>query len=130
VLRREGGVMDIRVRFFKKSCIIDVAGEIDLYNAFRLEDTVCSVMEKKVCAFIFNLKRVKYIDSSGVGALLSINAMLTKNALPFRIVAVPPAVMKVMELTRLVGFLPLEKTELEALDSLVGRKKEQSSRTA
>jgi len=122
--------MDIRVRFFNDSCIIDVAGEIDLYNAFRLEDTVHTVMEKKVCSFIFNLKRVKYIDSSGVGVLLSINAMLTRNSLAFRIVAVPPAVMKVMELTRLVGFLPLERTELDALDSLEGRKKERSSRTA
>jgi anti-anti-sigma regulatory factor len=35
------------------------------YNAFRLEDTVHTVMEKKVCSFIFNLKRVRYIDSSG-----------------------------------------------------------------
>jgi len=110
--------METRIRFFKQSCIIDVAGEIDLYNAFRLEDAVHAVMEKKVCSFVFNLKRVKYIDSSGIGALLSINAMLTRNALPFRIVSVPPAVMKVMELTRLVGFLPLEQTELEALDSL------------
>ncbi len=125
--------MDLSIRFFNESCIIDVAGEIDLYNAFRLEDAVHAVMEKKVCSFVFNLKRVKYIDSSGVGALLSINAMLTKNALAFRIVSVPPAVMKVMELTRLIGFLPLERTEIEALDSL-GRKaktpRAESPRTA
>ncbi len=125
--------MDLSIRFFNESCIIDVAGEIDLYNAFRLEDAVYAVMKKKVCSFVFNLKRVKYIDSSGVGALLSINAMLTKNALAFRIVSVPPAVMKVMELTRLIGFLPLERTEIEALDSL-GRKaktpRAESPRTA
>ena len=114
--------MDIKVRFFKESCIVDVAGEIDLYNAFRLEDTVSSIMEKKICAFIFNLKRVTYIDSSGIGALLALNSMLVKNALAFRIVSVPPSVMKVMELTRLVGFLPLERTELEALDGLERRK--------
>ena len=125
--------MDLSIRFFNESCIIDVAGEIDLYNAFRLEDAVYAVMEKKVCSFVFNLKRVKYIDSSGVGALLSINAMLTKNALAFRIVSVPPAVMKVMELTRLIGFLPLERTEIEALDSLGGKAKTpraESPRTA
>jgi anti-anti-sigma factor len=112
--------MDIMVRFFKESCIVDVVGEIDLYNAFRLEDTVCSIMEKKICAFIFNFRRVKYIDSSGIGALLSINSRLAKNGLAFRIVSVPPAVMKVMELTRLVGFLPLQRTELDALESLEG----------
>jgi anti-anti-sigma factor len=105
--------MDVRVRFFEESCIVDVAGEIDLYNASRLEDVVYAVMEKKVYAFIFNLKRVKYIDSSGIGALLSINSMLARNALAFRIVNVPAAVMKVLELARLVGSLPLERTELD-----------------
>ena len=49
--------MDVRVRFFEESCIVDGAGEIDMYNASRLEDLVYAVMEKKVCAFIFNPKR-------------------------------------------------------------------------
>jgi len=115
--------MDIKARFFRECCIVDVAGEIDLYNAFRLEDAVYTIMEKKVCSFIFNLRRVKYVDSSGIGALLSINAMLARNALSFRIVNVPQAVMKVMELTRLVGFLPTERTELEAMEVLEGKPK-------
>ena len=110
--------MDITTRFHKDTCIVDVTGEIDLYNAYRLKDAVYLMMEKKVAAFVFNLKKVTYIDSSGIGALLSINAVLTKNALPFRIVSVPSSVMKVMQLTRLVGFLPVERSEVEALDGL------------
>ncbi len=74
-----------------------------------------------------------YIDSSGIGALLAINSMLVKNTLAFRIVSVPPSVMEVMELTRLVGFLPLERTELEALDGFErgkGKPRADSPRTA
>ncbi len=115
--------MEIKARLFEDTCVVDVAGEIDLYNAFRLKDTVHLMMEKKICAFIFNLKKVTYIDSSGIGALLSINAVLTKKSLPLRIVSVPPSVMKVMQLTRLVGFLPVESTEVEALDGLATHRK-------
>ncbi len=108
--------MDITVRGFEANYIIDVAGEIDLYNAFQLKDTVQSMIEKKIDVFILNLRKVTYVDSSGIGLLLSINAMLAQKGMQFRIVRVPPMVMRVMELTRLKGFLPIENTEGEALE--------------
>ena len=100
--------MDINITQFDENCILYIVGEIDLYNAYRLKDAVNAILEKKACPFIFNLRRVTYIDSSGIGALLSINATLAKKGIPFRIVDVPPYVWKVMELTRLVSFLPVE----------------------
>jgi anti-anti-sigma factor len=115
--RREAG-MDIKVRSFEANYIIDVAGEIDLYNAFLLKDTVKTMIEKKISVLILNLRKVTYIDSSGIGALLSINAMLAPVGVQFRIVRVPPSVMRVMELTRLIGFLPVENTEIEALEEI------------
>ena len=100
--------MDIHIRNVEENCILDIVGEIDLYNSYRLKDTVSAVIEKKVSLFIFNLKKVSYVDSSGIGAFLWINATLAKKEIPFRIINVPPFVLKVMELTRLVGFLPVE----------------------
>jgi anti-anti-sigma factor len=114
--------MDIKIRGFEKNYIIDVAGEIDLYNAFRLRDAVKTVIEKKSDALILNLERVTYIDSSGIGALLSIKAILAPMGIPFHIVRVPPPVMRVVDLTRLSGFLPITKTELEALDMILKTK--------
>lgn len=106
--------MDIHISHFEGSCIIAVVGEIDLYNAYRLKDAVSAVQKEKICAFIVDLKEVTYIDSSGIGALLWIHSQLAKKGLRFSIVRVPPAVMKVMKLTRLIGFLPIEKTQAEA----------------
>ncbi|HVO40713.1 MAG TPA: STAS domain-containing protein [Spirochaetia bacterium] len=115
--------MDLNVRIFKDNCVIDIKGEIDIYNAHRIKEAVFQMMQKRVCAFVLNLKRVTYIDSSGIGALLAVNAALMRSELPLRIVSVPPAVMKVMQLTRLIGFLPVERTELEALDELEVKRK-------
>jgi anti-sigma B factor antagonist len=115
--------MDIKIRKFEENFIIDVSGEIDLYNAFRLKEVVRGMREKRICIFILNLKKVSYIDSSGIGALLSINAQLAQDGLAFRIVNVAKPVMHVMQLTKLVGFLPIDTTELEAIESIAGRKK-------
>jgi anti-anti-sigma factor len=110
--------IDIKVRNFEANYIVDVAGEIDLYNAFLLKDTVKTMIELKARVLILNLKEVTYIDSSGIGALLSINSTLVQQGLQFRLVRLPPPVMRVMELTRLIGFLPVENTELEALEAI------------
>jgi len=121
--------MDITVRKFEENYVIDVAGEVDMYHAHRLKDVVATMMKKEVCIFILNLKKVTYMDSSGIGALLAINAMLAHEGMAFRIVNVAHPVMRIMELTRLVGILPIEANELDAIESIVGVQKRTGGRT-
>ena len=83
--------MDVKVRCFETNYIIDIAGEVDLYNAFRLRDAVHAMTEKKFSVLILNLEKVTYIDSSGIGALLSINTTLTRQGLQFCLVRLPPS---------------------------------------
>jgi len=118
--------MDIHIAEVEGSCILDVVGEIDLYNAYRLKDAVNSILERKTCPFVCNLKKVTYVDSSGIGALLSINAALSQRRILFRIVNVPPFVMKIMELTRLVGFLPIELPGKPAVGVAIGSRNKES----
>jgi len=115
--------MDITVRKFEENYVIDVAGEVDMYHAHRLKDVVATMMKKEVCIFILNLKKVTYMDSSGIGALLAINAMLAHEGMAFRIVNVARPVMRVMELTRLVGILPIEANEQDAREANVGARR-------
>lgn len=114
--------MDIEIRKFEETHIIDVGGEVDMYNAHRLKEVVAAMVQKQVCIFILNLKKVTYVDSSGIGALLSINATLAREGMAFRIINVARPVMRVIELTKLVGFLPILGSELEAIESVVGKK--------
>ena len=100
--------MDIKITQAGESCVVGVAGEIDIYSAHRLKEAIGSAAAARGCPLVLSLRRVTYIDSSGVGALLSINAALGRQSLPFQIVHIPGAVMKVLELTRLVDFLPLK----------------------
>ncbi len=110
--------MEIKVRRYHENYILDVAGELDLYNAYRLRDATVKLVERGVCRFVINLKAVRYIDSSGIGALLSINSLLAREGRELRIVNIPRQVQRVIDLTRLADFLPIAATELDGIESI------------
>ena len=99
--------MEITVRTFRNAHIIEAKGELDLYNAHLLREAAQRAAQTGARAIILNLKAVHYIDSSGVAALLSINAQLVGKARHFRIAHLSRPVLRVIELTRLTGFSPL-----------------------
>ena len=96
--------------------IINVTGEMDLYNSYKLKDLIIKMLDKKVNKFIINLDDVEYIDSSGIGALIFICSTLKKSNLNLYISNIRGSVKKVIELTKLTGYLPLIGTVQEALE--------------
>ncbi len=101
--------------------IVDIDGDLDLYNSFKLKELVNQLVNSKVAGLILNFQDVSYIDSSGVGVLIYTNSLLKTNNTPFRIIQVHGSVRRVIELTKLIGFLPIVDTEEEALKQVSGK---------
>ncbi len=112
--------MDIRLRTHGNIQVIDVEGEMDLYNADRLRAVFAKLVERKVKAFVVNLEKVTYIDSSGVGVLITIFSSTKQNRWPLRIAGVQSPVRKVLDLTRLSGYLPIAASVEEAVRGMEG----------
>ena len=107
--------MDLKIRKNGEIYIIDVNGEMDLYNSYKLKELVTKMLEKNVKTFIINLEQVDYIDSSGIGALIYICSTMKKMNLKFAISNVHGSVKKVIELTKLMGYFPIANSVEEAL---------------
>jgi anti-sigma B factor antagonist len=101
------GNMEIKLRRADTIYVIDVVGEMDLYNAFKLKDVVRKMIEKRIRHYVINLDLVPYIDSSGIGALLQVFADIKKNGLRLKITGVKGSVRKVIELTKLAQYFPI-----------------------
>jgi anti-sigma B factor antagonist len=97
--------------------IYDVEGEIDLYHAPKLRDMIKeSILEGKL-KFILNLEKVSYIDSFGIGVLISsLTNLKTKQGNLF-ILKMGPQVKKVFDLSRLSGFFSMFEDEFQAIES-------------
>lgn len=107
--------MELKIRKNNDVYIIDVLGEMDLYNSYKIKELVMKMVEKSVQKFCINMEQVDYIDSSGVGALIYINSTLKNLGRKLVISNVHGSVKKVIELTKLVGFFPLSNSVEEAV---------------
>lgn len=110
--------MELKVRKNKEVYIIDVSGEMDLYNSYKLKELIMKMLEKKIKYIIINLEEVDYIDSSGIGALIYICSTVKKLNLALYITNIHGSVKKVIELTKLMGFFPIVNSLEEALQRL------------
>ncbi|MGC9313888.1 MAG: STAS domain-containing protein, partial [Sediminispirochaetaceae bacterium] len=52
--------MEIGFRKYKQIYIIDVKGDMDLYNAHELKDVVTRLIHKSVTRIVINLEKVDY----------------------------------------------------------------------
>ena len=95
--------------------ILDIQGEIDLYNAPEIKDNIQKLIEAQKYNIIINLEKVSYIDSSGIGALISSLSNLKKYQGGLKIINVYASVKKVFELTKLTSFFEIYDSEEEAL---------------
>jgi anti-sigma B factor antagonist len=109
--------VDINTRTSGDIVILDIAGEIDLYNAPEIKDIINKLIEDKKYNVIINLEQVSYIDSSGIGALISSLSNLKKYQGGLKIINVFASVRKVFELTKLTSFFDIYESEEEALNS-------------
>ncbi len=107
--------MEISQREKDKVVILDIQGEIDLYNAPEIKDTIQKLIEQQKYNIIINLEKVSYIDSSGIGALISSLSNLKKYQGSLKIINVFASVKKVFELTKLTSFFEIYDSEDEAL---------------
>lgn len=112
--------MELHKRMSGNVHIIDVKGDLDLYNSHKLKESVNELVAWKIGGLILNFEQVDYIDSSGVGVLIYSNSLLKSNQTPFHIIQVHGSVRRVIELTKLIGFLPITETEEAALNQIHG----------
>jgi anti-sigma B factor antagonist len=113
--------MEIKLRRYNTIYIIDITGDMDLYNAHRLKEVVAKLIGKGVSELIINLERVEYLDSSGVGALIHIYTQVKQKDLKLKIAHVHGSVEKVIRLTKLTDYFPIVATVKDALYQLSGK---------
>lgn len=107
--------MELKIRKNGEVYIVDVNGEMDLYNSYKLKELVMKMIEKGIKTFVINLEQVDYIDSSGIGALIYISSTVKKMSLKLALSNIHGSVKKVIELTKLTGYFPIANSVEEAL---------------
>ena len=101
--------MEIKLRqySYKPIHIIDIIGDMDLYNSYKVKEFVQKLIEQKRQNIILNLEELNYIDSGGIGSLINIFTMIKNSNLKMQMVNVHGSVRRVIELTKLLTYFPI-----------------------
>lgn len=87
--------------------IIQIIGEVDLYNAPKLRNAINNYIDKNILNILVDLDQVDYIDSSGIGVLISSTTDIKALGGTLKLKCNSPNVKRVFELTRLVDFFDI-----------------------
>jgi anti-sigma B factor antagonist len=101
--------------------LVAPSGEVDLATARGLGDVLRDETQDGVGHVVVDLSEVTYLDSTGLGVLLSALRRLTRLGRSLALVCPEGSVRRVFEITDLIGMLGVHETREEALAELLAR---------
>jgi anti-sigma B factor antagonist len=108
--------MEISTRQSGEATIVDVVGDITLYNSPEVRKVVLQLLkEKRAPRVIINMQSVKYIDSAGVASLVEGLKLSRDLKSSFALFGLSRTAREVLELTRLIKVFEVYNSEEEAL---------------
>lgn len=93
--------LEIENKIQDKLIEIKPIGEVDIYTSPDLKNKVFELIEEKKSDLIINGESLDYIDSTGLGVLMSIYKKMQENNLNFKIINLKPNIYKLFDITGL-----------------------------
>ena len=110
--------MKIKERSVGDVTVVDLKGPLSFgegETAFRNE--IARLLEKKKSAVLLNLEKVDFMDSSGVGALVTCLTRVTRAGGKLKGLHPNPMVVKVLKITGVYNLIEFYNDEKQAISS-------------
>jgi anti-sigma B factor antagonist len=104
--------MDLRLDVSERGdwSVVEVGGEIDVATAPRLREQLISLVSHQRYRIVVSLEAVDFIDSTGLGVLISGLKRVRTNGGDFALVCTEPRILKVFEITGLDAVFALHES--------------------
>ena len=110
--------MKIETRTVGDIQILDCSGKITLgEGTMAVRNTVRDILKNNGKKIILNLADVNYIDSSGIGELVSTYTTVTNNGGQLKLLSLTKKIQELLAITKLLTVFQVFNSESEALAS-------------
>ena len=93
-------------------------GRVDTRTHELLKGRIATMVYEGARHILLNMRRVKFIDSTGLGALLGARRQLVEAGGSLRLVNLSPAVAKALEMLHLARVFDVHESRQDAVDAL------------
>ena len=109
--------MKITVKADGGTTIVSLDGRLDLATGTNLKEEIKKVCDKGANRIHLNLQKVEFINSSGLGALVSVMKQVRIKKGKLTLSNLAPYVREIFEITQLLNVFEIHETQQEALAS-------------
>ena len=104
--------MDLRLEVRQQGdwTVVEVGGEIDVATAPRLREQLISLVNAQKYRIVVSLEAVDFIDSTGLGVLISGLKRCRTHGGELGLVLTEPRILKVFEITGLLAVFDVHET--------------------
>ncbi len=107
--------MEISYRDIGDNKIIQISGEVDLYNVSELKNALFHLTDGTYSSVIVDMKNVNYMDSSGIGALVAGQKKMKANKGSFGLLNISDDVLNILKLATLDKFFNIYMNESDLI---------------
>jgi anti-sigma B factor antagonist len=106
--------LDVSTEHSGGSCALALTGEVDVYTSPRLKQELGDLVDAGCMDIVIDLNGLTFIDSSGLGVLVSALRRIKERGGTMRLVCTKEAILKIFRITGLDKVFPLFTTVEEA----------------
>ena len=103
------------VKLTESAVVVDLEGDVDIYSAPQFKDVLLQGIEEGAQRIIVDLAKVTFIDSGGLGVLVSGAKRVRRNNGTLDIVCCDDNITRILEITGLDRIFGIYATREEAL---------------
>jgi len=109
--------MKIEFKQVRSTLVVKLSGEFDMVIADKLRREIDSRLEsKQISNLIFNLEKVTFIDSSGLGVIIGRYKKINSQKGHMYIVGASPSIEKILIFSGINKLIPIYKNEQDIIN--------------
>lgn len=111
-------MLEVKTKHEDGVSVIEVVGEVDMYSSPEVRSAIVSLTKSKRPTIFVDLRKVTYIDSSGLATLVEGLQLSGQYKGAFKLINLRDNVLEVFELTRLDHIFEIYASKDLALESM------------
>lgn len=116
-----GNTVNLQVhtrRVDEHTAVVDFQGEMDVYTTPQAKEAMLDLLDNGYYHLVVNLQGAEYLDSTALGMLVGTLKRVREQGGDLRIVAPPPRIRRLFDITRLDKVFPIDQSEQDAMEYL------------
>jgi anti-sigma B factor antagonist len=109
--------MQITESHLESCTVFALEGNLDMLHAAILKERIISLIQEEKYRMVLDLEKIKFVDSSGFGLMMSMSDRLGKLGGGLRIINVPKTITQIFKIAKIEKAIPIFTSIEEASNS-------------